>query len=380
MLLALAVLTLLVQAVVLVRLVTGARTICRLTDEPPLAPAEHHPTVSIVLAARDEGRAIEQAVRSLLAQQYPGLELVAVDDRSSDATGAILDSLAAADPRLRVVHVRELPPGWLGKNHALYLGAEATTGEWLLFTDGDIVMEPDAVARALAFAQRRRLDFLAVPPGAIIPTAPLNLFLTFFVVALFAWIRPWKARDPHSRVHVGTGAFNLLRRSTYQALGTHRRIALRPDDDLKLGKAAKLAGARQDLVSGEGMLTVEWYSTLGEAWVGLRKNALAGLDYHASLFVGAAAFTLLVHVWPVVALFLTSGLTRAAYLASYLVSVLAYARVAGRRRPWLAPAVPIAAILMLAALGAAIARTLRRGGIEWRGTFYPLDELKRNVV
>ncbi len=303
-----------------------------------------------------------------------------MDDRSADATGRILDRLAAADPRLRVVHVRELPPGWLGKNHALYLGAHATTGDWLLFTDGDVLMEPDAVARAIAFAERRRLDFLAVPPGVIIRTVPLELFMTFFVLALFGWARPWKARNPRSRVHVGTGAFNLLRRSTYEALGTHRRIALRPDDDLKLGKAAKLAGARQDLASGEGVLTVEWYRNLPEAWVGLRKNALAGLDYRAWLFGAALVVTLLVYVWPVAALFLTAGLTRATYLACYLLAILAYAAVARKHRPWLAPAVPLGALLMLAAMTAAISRTLLRGGIEWRGTFYPLEDLKRNLV
>lgn len=380
MLLALAVLTLLVQIVAFGRMVAGARSIRSLRDEPPLAPGEPVPTVALVVAARDEERSVERAMRSFLALRYPALELVAVDDRSADATGPILDRLAAADARLRVVHVRELPPGWLGKNHALYLGAQATTGDWLLFTDGDVIMEPEALGRAVAFAERRRLDFLAVPPGVVIPTVPLELFTTFFVLALFGWIQPWKARDPRSRVHVGTGAFNLLRRSTYEALGTHRRIALRPDDDLKLGKAAKLTGARQDLASGEGVLTVEWYRNLPEAWVGLRKNALAGLDYRAWLFGAALVVTLLVYVWPFVALFVTTGLTRAAYLACYLLAALAYANVSRRHRPWLAPAVPLAAILMLAAMGAAITRTLRRGGIEWRGTFYPLAELKRNVI
>ncbi len=277
MLLILALLTLLVQVVAFVRMLAGARTIRPLRAEPLPGPGEPLPTVSLVLAARDEARAIEPAALSMLAQRYPALELVAVDDRSTDGTGAILDRVAAADPRLRVVHVRELPPGWLGKNHALWLGAQATTGEWLLFTDGDVLMEPEALTRAVAFAERRRLDFLAVPPGVVIPTAPLELFMSFLFLALFGWIQPGKARDPHSSAHIGTGAFNLLRRSTYEALGTHRRIPLRPDDDLTLGKAAKLAGAREDLASGEGVMTVTWYGNLREAWVGLRKNALAGL-------------------------------------------------------------------------------------------------------
>jgi len=119
----------------------------RLDAVPPDPPGGRWPRVSVVVPSRDEAEAIEAAAQSLLVQDYPELELIAVDDRSSDGTGAILDRLAAADRRLGVVHVDALPEDWLGKNHACHRGAERATGEWLLFTAGDVVFAPGALRR-----------------------------------------------------------------------------------------------------------------------------------------------------------------------------------------------------------------------------------------
>src|SRR5438309_2764680 len=110
--------------------------LARLPDEPPEGG---WPALAVIFAARNEAAGVEQATRSLLAQDYPELEVIAVDDRSTDDTGAILDAIAAEDPRLRVVHVRDLPAGWLGKNHALQSAAGETRADWLLFTDADVV-------------------------------------------------------------------------------------------------------------------------------------------------------------------------------------------------------------------------------------------------
>ncbi|MBW3655068.1 MAG: glycosyltransferase family 2 protein, partial [Gemmatimonadetes bacterium] len=106
----------------------NGRKLTQLHEVSPL-PADAMPSVSVVIAARNEERAIEHALRSVLAQEGGRVEVIVIDDRSDDSTGAILDRMAAAAPRLRVVHVTELPPGWLGKNHALWMGAAAATGE-----------------------------------------------------------------------------------------------------------------------------------------------------------------------------------------------------------------------------------------------------------
>src|SRR5215210_3285113 len=144
----------------------GSRSIRRLRDVPPLGGPR--PRVSIIIPARNEERNVEEALRSVLALDYDNLEIEVVDDRSTDRTGEILDRMAAAEPRLRIVHVRELPAGWLGKNHALWLGAAKATGEYLLFTDADIVMDPSALRRAVGAMHKADggdgLDHLTASP------------------------------------------------------------------------------------------------------------------------------------------------------------------------------------------------------------------------
>lgn len=357
----------------------GGRAIPELADAPP---PTSHPRVSIVFAARDEVRAVEGAVRSLLAQDYPALEVVAVDDRSTDGTREVLDRLAGSEPRLRVAHVQELPAGWLGKTHALQRGAESAAGELLLFTDADVVMRADAVSRAVGLLQARGADHVAAGPGLVSPTLPLALVVNFFTMAFLLFQRPWRAMNPRSADHIGIGAFNLVTRDAYERAGGHARVALRPDDDVKLGKAIKLAGGRQLFASGRGLMTIEWYSTLGDMVRGLRKNSFAGMEYSVARFVGAIAALLLVHVLPFVLVWTTEGTARAAWAVTCLALMAAYfaTAAAAKSRPWLAILYPVAALLFCWVFVRNVVLTLREGGIEWRGTRYSLEELRRNVV
>lgn len=363
----------------LAMLLEGGRAIPELS-EAPLPTA--HPRVSIVLAARDEVRAVEEAVRSLLSQDYPALEVVAVDDRSSDGTREVLDRLAAAESRLRVVHVTTLPAGWLGKTHALQRGAEAASGELLLFTDADVVMRADAVSRAVGLLRARGADHVAAGPGVVSPTVSLALVVNFFTLAFVLFQRPWRAVNPRSADHVGIGAFNLVTREVYLRAGGHARVALRPDDDLKLGKAIKLAGGRQLFASGRGIISVEWYPTLGAMVRGLRKNSFAGMEYSVLRFLGAALAILLVHVLPFVLVWTSEGAERAAWAVACLALMAAYfgSAAAARSRPWLAVLYPVAALLFLWVFARNVVLTLVEGGIEWRGTRYSLEELKANRV
>ena len=143
------------------------RCVDRLTAIPPDPPPGGWPALTVVVPARDEARGVEASVRSLLAQDYPELRVVAVDDRSTDGTGAILDRVGSDEPRLRVVHVGELPPGWLGKNHACASGADAASDGWLLFTDGDVIFAPGALRRAVAYAGRHGLGHLVALPRLV---------------------------------------------------------------------------------------------------------------------------------------------------------------------------------------------------------------------
>ena len=369
----------LVAVVALVQLWWGYLNIPSLRDSPP---ASTGPRVSIVVAARDEERHVRSAIESLLRQSYPDLELIAVNDRSTDATGAILDGIAGTDARLRVVHIRDLPDGWLGKTHAMQAGAGTATGEILIFADGDVVLAPDAVARAARLFTALELDHLAVAPDMRLPSWPLALVVNYFMMWVLLWLRPWRASNPRSSAFIGIGAFNMVRASAFRSVEGFRRIALRPDDDIMLGKLLKQHHHRQMLASADGAAHVEWYRTLGELARGFRKNAFAGLHYSLLLVAWAIVGNLLLGVWPFVAIWLTTGVERWLYVGAAVCQVLAYAggAYAGRTRPWLAVLYPAAALLFVWIIAAAVGRTLRYRGIEWRGTFYSLDRLRENRI
>jgi hypothetical protein len=234
----------------------------------------------------------------------------------------------------------------------------------------------------MEYGVRERLDHLTVTPRLVMPGPLLDAFAGAFAVFFARFAKPWKARDPRSRRHVGIGAFNLVRASAYAAVGGHRPLAMRPDDDLKLGKVLKAAGFRQDLALGEDMVSVEWYATLGEAVRGLEKNTFAGLNYSVVSVVLACLVSLAIDVWPFVAVPLTHGPTRWLNALSASVAVLTYVgstRASGTR-PVYGLAYPIAALLILFIVVRSTVLALRNGGIRWRDTLYPLDQLRANRV
>jgi len=362
-------------------LVSGGLRLVHLRDVAPLGDTDFT-VVSIVAPARNEARGIEAALRSLLRLDVPRLEVIVVEDRSDDETGAIADRIAAGDPRLKVVHVTELPAGWLGKNHALQLGAERAGGELLLFTDADVVMAPDTLRRAAGHLVRNRLDHLTAGPHVDMPGWLLRTFGVFFGIMFATFTRPWRVKDPRSAQHVGVGAFNLMRAEAWRRIGGHRAIAMRPDDDIKLGKLVKKHGLRSDFVSATAHIRVEWYHSLGEAVRGLRKNGFAGVDYRLSLVLLATVTQLLFFIWPFIAVFVTHGWTRTLYAISIAILLILFAGAAReqRVRPWYGVAIPLASVLFIAVIWNATLYALVHRGIEWRGTHYPLDELKANRV
>lgn len=363
-----------------VELARGSRRLRFLRDVAP--PPSATPRVSVVAAARNEARNVREALGSLLVLDYPDLELIVVNDRSEDDTGTILEEMAAADGRLKVVHIAELPPGWLGKNHALWTGSRIATGELLLFTDADIVMDPSVLRRGVALLEAGGLDHLAVSPEVRMPGFLLPVFAVSFALFFSLFTLPWRAPDPRSRAHVGIGAFNLVRREAYRRVGGHETIRLRPDDDIKLGKILKKGGFGQELACGTGLLWVEWYASMREAVRGMEKNAFSGSDYNVPLTLWGIAFIALACLWPYFALFLAGGATRGVCAATVaLLTVLAAdgARITGSR-PLYALAFPLGAALFDYILLRTMILNLLRGGIEWRGTFYPLRELKKNRV
>jgi glycosyltransferase involved in cell wall biosynthesis len=365
------------MALLSLEVVCGVRKIAHLKDMPSelSGPA---PRVSIIFSALNEADTIEPALQSLLALDYPNLEIIAINDRSTDATPAILDRLAARHPVLRVLHLDALAPGWLGKNHALHQGAHLASGEFLIFTDADVRFDPSAVKRAVACCQRDALDHLTLFFQHVASTSMLRMMTVSTTVGLFTRYKPWKVT--HSVKHyMGVGAFNMVRTSAYQRAGGHAAIPFVVLDDIMLGKLMKASGARQRVLFGSQMVAVEWYRDSAAMARGLQKNIYALFDFRLAVLLAVTVVTLLLRVWPWIGLFAFDGPTRWLNGASLLCGLAMYADLI-RHHGWNYRDLALAPLLVLVELAiwwVGSINTLRRGGIDWRGTRYSLAELKR---
>ena len=205
-------------------------------ESGPTAPA-----VSVIVAACNEERTIESGLRSLLLQDYENLEIVVVNDRSTDGTGAAIERVRGDFPRLQVVEIADLPAGWLGKTHALHCGADSATGDYLVFSDADVQLERSTIGRAAAAMQQGKLDHLALVFQNSSPGSLLNALISDIGAGLLWVIKPWRAHLAASKYFVGVGAFNMVRAETYRAVGGHDRIRLQVIDDLFLAKSSNAA-------------------------------------------------------------------------------------------------------------------------------------------
>ncbi|HEY7515962.1 MAG TPA: glycosyltransferase, partial [Vicinamibacteria bacterium] len=336
------------------------------------------PLVTIVVPARNEAAAVEAAVRSLLAQDYPRHEVFAVDDRSTDSTGAILDHLADEDPRLRVIHVSTLPQGWLGKNHACQLAGAEARGDWLLFTDGDVSFAPETLRRAIAVAEERGLGHLVAFPEMVAPGFLERAFVTAFGLLLSLKCRSWDLGRSATSGYVGFGAFNLVRREAWERIGGHRRLAFEVLDDLKLGLILRRSGVRQGVAEAFGLVRVRWQRGFRSSLGGLMKNAFAGTEWSWRQALSLAATLALLGLGPVVSLLLWSPppggreLAAAALGGWMLVHGITARKMAGGTG-FEGLLFPGAVLALVGVLLASALRASITGGITWRDTRYPLD-------
>ncbi len=363
----------------LVGVIRVVRSVPILADENPPAP-ERWPSLAVVIAARDEADTLEPALRSLLGQDYPDLRVVLVDDRSTDGTGEMADALAATDHRLEVIHVRELPAGWLGKVYALAQGAERVESDWLLFTDADIHFAPGALRKAVAFAEARPADHLAAAPDLIAPHAVIDAMIQAFLRTFAVCLRLWAVEDPESRAFVGVGAFNLVRRSVLERTPGLEWLRLEVADDVGLGMMIKRYGGRSVLANARGLVSVAWYPDLASVARGAEK-AFASVG-HCSVprmllisilgpLFELAPLVVLIGAWLPFPYGLP-GLQPAAFvmLAAAVASTAAVSRWC-RRRILFGLLFPMAALTGTCLLLRSAWLGWRRGGIVWRGTLYP---------
>jgi glycosyltransferase involved in cell wall biosynthesis len=336
------------------------------------------PSVAVIIPVRNEEAEVEEALSSVLRLRYPRLQITVINDRSTDRTPLILQKMAAAQAGFSLVTITELPEGWLGKNHALYQGYCTTSTEWMLFTDADVLFQPETLSKAMRYAQERHLDHLVVMPEVTSRSVLFKAVMNTFALMLDVRQRPWAIRNPKSSASIGIGAFNLVRRTAYEKAGTHKAFSLRPDDDLKLGKRIKEAGGRADILYGNGEVSLQWYTSLGEFVRGLMKNTFSVSNYNGLLALFYVVATLLVFVLPIpVSLFgCTAGLVMAGIiLGSHVVLMSFKAGIKGTW--WHGLLLPFAGAVMAYIIAVSAVKTLRQGGIYWRDHFYPLQELKK---
>jgi Glycosyl transferase family 2 len=374
-----ALLIFLASAAKLLEALRARRLVQPLPEKDPAGTSLELPRLSVVIPARNEERKLEEALRTVLGQDYPDLEVILVSDRSTDGTGRIMNRLAAGCGDATVIQVEELPKSWLGKNHAIHIGTERASGDWLLFTDADILFHPATFRRAVTYAEVRGLDHLTLVPELKLSGYWLRGLVAFFYTAFLVHRGYYKANVPSSEVGVGIGAFNLIRRGAYEKAGSYQMLAQRPDDDLTLGDRVKKLGLRQELALGHGLLEVEWYASLGEFFRGVEKNSFAALGYSVPKVAFYAAEIPAITAWPFAAAFLSSGATAALYVGSAIMQVATFAvcnRFLRGRVFLLALGYPVCALLFSYALVRSALLALVRGGIYWRGTFYPLSLLQ----
>ncbi|MBV9126171.1 MAG: glycosyltransferase family 2 protein, partial [Planctomycetes bacterium] len=348
---------------------------------PSLAPTggEDLPGVSVVIAARDEEARIETTVRGLLGQQGVRLEVIVVNDRSRDGTGKILERLAAEDPRLKAVRLEEVPPGWLGKCYACHRGSQEAGGEWLLFTDGDIWMTPDLLARAIRTARQEGAAHLALLPGvregSILGKACQLIF--FIGQARMAS----QVNQDRPGAHLGSGAFNLVRADTYRAVGGYETLRLTVLDDLKLSLLLRRAGRRSRLFVGRGELEADWAPTLPGMIKALEKNHFAVV--HFRLLPVLLTVLLVGSLWSAAVVGPWGGSVAGMAAGVGLCSLILPAALAARRFGWPRTAAVLAPFILpvlLVSLVNSTVVTLLRRGIWWRDTFYPLAILRTGGI
>ncbi len=372
-------------------------------DRNPVSAAGN-PRVSIIVPARNEEEIIEQALNSLLALDYDNYEVIAVNDRSTDSTGEIMERVAKnphpstsagqvvsqnrrdmGHPDLKmfcVIHHNELPAGWLGKTYAMWTAAQRATGDWLLFTDADVLFKPDSLRRALAYAEAVPADHVVMFPRMIMKRPGEFMMIAFFHTLFMFGHRPWKVADPSTDDHMGVGAFNLVRRSVYESVGTYAALRMEVLDDMKLGKVVKKGGFAQRNVFGGDLISLRWGRGAWGIVNNLTKNFFAVLSFQSWRTVLSAFGLALLNLGPFLGIFLAHGWARVPYALALASIFLIYVGMAWRLK---IPAYyfllhPVSAALFVYTLLRSMILTLWNDGIEWRGTTYPLAELRKGMV
>lgn len=359
----------------LLEFIIGFNSIKNLNTQPLL---DTFPPVSILLSVLNEEKNLASVIASLANLNYPNYELIVINDRSTDNTAEILKQCHQKFPHIKVHHVKHLPDGWLGKNHALHVAAQKATGDWLLFTDADVTMHRDTLLKALSYVQAQHLDHLIIHEYHPRPSIPFKIALLGYYFCYSIDMKPWRIRYTWSKKSLGRGAFNLISKKSYEQSGGHKAIAMECLDDLKLGKLIKQHGFHQDVVNGQDYVRFEWYTSVKNMIKGLEKNSFAYHNYQPRAALRDVSYAILVFIWPFIASLIFSGILGWINILNVTLIFILMAYTARQYRMDMRFALffPISMSIMIFTVCNSLFMTYRNKGVIWRGTHYPLDKLR----
>ena len=358
------------------------KQIPELTQPDVVEPTEW-PRLSVIVPARNEAAHLESAVSTLLGQDYPDLEVILVNDRSTDGTGELVDRLAAQDARIRAVHIDVLPENWLGKVNALRRGTEHATGDWLLFSDADIYFSPGVLRRALALALYKHADHLTLVPDAKPKAFWLEVAIHTFGLLLLITTRAASVNRSDGNAYIGIGAFNLVNAAVFRRTPGFEWLRLEPADDMGIGLMMKRAGGKSFVALAYDELSLHWYTSISAMFKGLEKNLFGpGPRYRWWRLLSSVIQIGALLAAPLTALIAGFGQGSIFLMVIGLVVVglhIVFSVFYGRDRQGEIVYLlffPVGLLMISVMMLRAGYKCLKNGGIDWRGTHYSLEQLR----
>ena len=358
------------------------RAVPLLAELNPPEP-ERWPRLAVIVPACNEADKLEAAAGTLLGEDYPDLEIVLVDDRSTDQTGQIIDRLAQQSGRVKAIHIEKLPEGWMGKVNALQTGLAECSGEFVLFTDADVHFAKGTLRKAIGYCLQKNFDHLAgfpdLWPTNFVLDSMIFVFIRHFL--MFA-SRPWAACNPKSRAFLGIGAFNLVRRAAFEATKGFEWLRQEVTDDMGVALLMKRSGAKCGAVAAFGNVGLHWYRSMSEASIGAEKAYATLSNFSMARTLTIALVSLAMEISPMVlplGLFFDKlrvvGYGGIAVFGVFVVSVTMVSRW-GKVKILPNLASPLTAWLMAGIFIRSGLVGRRRGGVNWRGTLYSAREFR----
>ena len=339
------------------------------------------PRISIVIAVKDDESEIEETIKALLNSNYSDLELVVVNDRSRDRTGEILNAYSKVDKRLKIIHLKELPIGWLGKVHAIHQGVKIASGDFLLFMDADMSADVKILEKSVAVMQSEKLDHLAILPNVVQKSYYLDLLMATSNILFTTSAKPWMSIEERPQHSVkGVGKFNLVRKSSFLKTKGFEWLKMEVADDVALGQLmAQNEGRSLFIKAGISGPNLNWYPTFWHMVLGLEKNIVGGFtNYKWSIFLTMILISFCPFLIPLCA-FLTLETWPIFWgLVSVMISfIFALKAKSVIHYPWkVLAAFPFGIFILALVLVRSFLICQKNGGIKWSATLYPLKDLK----